>query len=163
MSDEANLQLMHWSETAGIWEDITTWVDTENNIIYGEITSLSQFAVMEPFVEVTIDIKPGSDPNSINLNSKGGVLVAILTTEAFDASTVDPETILFAGATPVRWTMEDVDDDGDLDLLLHFKTQDLDLDENNTEATLTGKTYDNIPIQGTDSVNIVPKGKGKEK
>jgi hypothetical protein len=112
-----------------------------------------------PVVEVTIDIKPGSDPNSINLKSKGVVPVALLTTDDFDASDVDPDTVLFAGASPVRWTMEDVDGDGDVDMLFHFKTQELELDAASTEATLTGDTVDGTHIQGTDSVNIVPKGK----
>ena len=113
-----------------------------------------------PVVEVDIDIKPGSDPNSINLKSKGVMPVGVLTTDDFDASTVDPDTVFFAGASPVRWTLEDVDSDGDLDLLFHFKTQELlDLDGNSTEATLTGETFDGTPIQGTDAVNIVPKGK----
>ncbi|HUV56184.1 MAG TPA: hypothetical protein VMV84_03020 [Dehalococcoidales bacterium] len=108
-----------------------------------------------------IDIKPGSDPNSINLKSRGVVPVAVLTTDEFNASTVNPETVLFAGASPVRWVMCDVDDDGDLDLLFHFKTQELDLDEDSTEATLTGATDTGQPIEGTDTVNIVPKKKGK--
>jgi hypothetical protein len=43
--------------------------------------------------------------------------------------------------------------------VLYFKTQDLDLDENSTEATLTGDTTDGKHIEGTDTVNIVPKGK----
>jgi hypothetical protein len=103
-----------------------------------------------------IDIKPGSDPNSINLGSKGVVPVAVLTTEGFDASSVDPATVLFAGAAPLRWAMEDVDYDGDLDLIFHFKTQELGLDMSSTEATLTGQTFDGIPIEGTDTVNIVP-------
>jgi hypothetical protein len=111
------------------------------------------------WTDVEIDIKPGSDPNSINLKSKGVVPVAVLTTGDFDASTVDPDTVLFADASPLRWTMKDVDGDGDLDLLFHFKTQELDLDENSTEATLTGDTTDGKHIQGTDSVNIVPRGK----
>jgi hypothetical protein len=103
-----------------------------------------------------IDIKPGSDPNSINLNSRGVVPVAVLTTDDFDATTVDPVTVLFAGASPLRWAMEDVDGDGDMDLLFHFKTQELGLDENSTEAILTGSTFGGQPIQGTDTVNIVP-------
>ena len=111
-------------------------------------------------IEVTIDIKPGSDPNSINLKSKGVVPVAILTTEDFDASDVDPTTVVFAGATPVRWASCDVDGDGDMDLLLHFKTQELrELDAFSTEATLIGATLGGTAIQGTDSVNIVPKAK----
>lgn len=114
--------------------------------------------------EITIDIKPGSYPNSINLNSKGVVPVAVLTTTNFDASNVDPSTVKFAGASPVRWTMEDVNGDGRLDMLFHFKTQDLvDLNENSTEATLSGHTIDKRPIEGTDSMNIVPKTKGKDK
>ncbi len=63
--------------------------------------------------------------------------------------------------SPVRWALEDADNDGDLDLLFHFKTQQTNLTEDNTEASLTGATYDGQPIQGTDTVNIVPKGKGK--
>jgi len=109
-----------------------------------------------PIVEVNLDIKPGSDPNSINLKSKGVVPVAVLTTDDFDASTVDPETVVFADASPVRWTIEDVDADGDLDMLFHFKMQELNLDETSSEATLTGTTDDGISIKGTDSVNIVP-------
>jgi len=111
---------------------------------------------LEP-LEVEIDIKPGSDPNSINLNSKGVVPVAVLTTGDFDASNVDPDTVSFAGASPVRWTMEDVDDDNDSDMLFHFKTQELDLTKESTVATLTGETQDGISIEGTDTVNIVPK------
>jgi hypothetical protein len=55
--------------------------------------------------------------------------------------------------------MEDVDGDSDMDLLFHFKTQDLSLDSTSTEAILTGYTTWGNPIIGTDSVNIVPKGK----
>ena len=113
-----------------------------------------------PCGEAIIDIKPGSDPNSINLKSKGVVPVAVLSTDAFDANSVDPSTVKFAGASPLRWTLEDVDGDGDTDLLFHFKTQELDnLNEDSTEAFLTGYTYEGEFIWGTDTVNIVPKGK----
>ena len=103
-----------------------------------------------------IDIKPGSFPNSINLNSRGVIPVAILTTDIFDATMVDPVTVSFEGASPIRWAVEDVDGDGDLDLILRFKTQEVGLVGSDTEATLTGMTFDGIPIGGTDSVRIVP-------
>jgi hypothetical protein len=109
-------------------------------------------------IEVEIDIKPGSSQNSINLRSRGVVPVAVLTTASFDARSVLPSSVTFAGAPPVRSTMADVDRDGDLDRLFHFKTQQLiELNGDSTEATLTGKTDQGISINGTDTVNIVPK------
>ncbi len=82
--------------------------------------------------------------------------VAVLTTDEFDASTVDPATVLFAGAAPLRWAMEDVDYDGDLDMVFHFKAQELSLNIDSTEATLTGQTLGGTPFESTDTVNIVP-------
>ncbi len=108
-------------------------------------------------VYVDIDIKPGGSPNSINLKSRGVVPVAVLTTPLFDASDVNPGTVLFAGASPVNWNWEDVDFDGDLDLLFHFNTQNLNLTLASTSAELTGNTSEGIPFTGMDTVNIVPR------
>jgi hypothetical protein len=47
VGNEADLQLMHWNSVSMQWEDITTWVDTVNNIICGEVSSLSPFVIME--------------------------------------------------------------------------------------------------------------------
>ena len=58
---------------------------------------------------------------------------------------------------PLRWKMEDIDHDGDYDMLFHFMTRELDLTKTSTEATLVGETVYGDQITGTDSVNIVPK------
>ena len=87
---------------------------------------------------VEIDIKPGSDKNVINLKSRGVVPVALLSEGDFEAGDIDPDTVLFAGASPVRSTLCDVDKDGDMDMLFHFRTQQLDLNEESDSATLTG-------------------------
>ena len=109
-------------------------------------------------IEAVIDIKPDSDINPINLKSKGLVPVAILTTDDLDALTVDLDSISFAGAKPAKWVVQDIDGDGNDDLLLHFATQELsDLSSYSTEAVLTGVTLDSIPLIGKDSVKIVPK------
>jgi hypothetical protein len=112
---------------------------------------------------IIIDIKPGSDPNSINLGSHGGVPVAIFSTDEFDASTVDPVSITLAGATvrvkgkgtPMA-SLEDVDSDGLLDLVVHVETEALDLTEGDVEAVLEGMTFDGMMILGTDSIRVVP-------
>jgi hypothetical protein len=105
-------------------------------------------------LEVDIDIKPGEDTNPINLNSKGVVPVAVLTTDDFDSSTIDPVSVLFAGAYPLRWVMEDVDLDGDMDYLFFFQNQELNLVENSTEATLTGSTSEGVSIISQDAIVI---------
>jgi hypothetical protein len=47
IENENNLGLMHFNEETGIWENVTTSIDTVNNIIYGVVSDLSPFAIME--------------------------------------------------------------------------------------------------------------------
>jgi hypothetical protein len=105
---------------------------------------------------VELDIKPGSDPNSININGRGVIPVAILTTDEFDAADVNPETAVFVPghASPAKYNLEDVDGDGDLDLMLHFRTEETGLAPGDTEAVLRGETYDGLGIKGSDSVRV---------
>jgi hypothetical protein len=119
---------------------------------------------------VEIDVKPGSDPNSINCNNQRGVIpVAILTTRDFDATTVDHRTVIFEGASEThvnqktgepRRHQEDVDHDGDTDIVFHFRLSDTVLTCKATESTLTGETFDGLPITGTDSVRMIDRGGG---
>ena len=73
------------------------------------ITSSAQVEV----VEVPVDIKPESCPNPLNVKSKGVLTVAILGTEDFDVTEIDPDTITLwtedgGDVTPLRWALEDV-------------------------------------------------------
>ena len=72
---------------------------------------------------------------------------------------IDPSTVDFAGAEPVRWNFRDVDADGDEDIIFHFSKQELDLDKNSTEATLTACLLNGDEVSGTDGVRIVPSKK----
>ncbi len=47
IQNENNLGLMHFNEETGIWENVTTSIDTVNNIIYGVVSDLSTFVIME--------------------------------------------------------------------------------------------------------------------
>lgn len=106
-------------------------------------------------VIVDIDIKPGSYPNAINVRSRGVIPVAILMTEDFDATSVDVDTVQFAGAPPLRWALEDVDGDTDWDVIFHFNSAETSIACGDTEATLAGKTLDGADITGTDSIKTV--------
>lgn len=149
----------------GVWSDVsfnrveirdlTATVDDE---YFGEFYTSN----VPVSLAVTIDIKPGSDPNAINLKSRGVIPVAILTTDTFDATTVDHLSAEFgpAGATEAhgRGHVEDVDGDMDWDLVLHFKTQVTGIACGEDEASLTGQaTIDGMPITitGMDAIKTV--------
>lgn len=87
--------------------------------------------------------------------------MAILTTPDFDATTVDASTVTFGpgAATMVHKNahLEDVDGDGDTDMILHFRTKETGIEKGDTEATLTGQTTGVIPITGPDSIRTVGK------
>lgn len=119
--------------------------------------------VLPTTLSVEIDIKPGDDLNCINNDGHGVIPVAILTTNSFDASTVDPFTVALDGATAQvkgksgnAGSLEDVDSDGDLDLVVQIDDVDGTYLAGTIVATLTGSTYDGTPIEGTDSICIVP-------
>ena len=103
---------------------------------------------------ISIDIRSG-----INPRSKGKIPVAILTTDTFDATTVDPSTVLFGAtgteAAPVHFALEDVDGDGDIDLILHFNTRDTGIACGDSSASLTGETFNGQEISGADSIKTV--------
>ena len=108
---------------------------------------------------VRIDIRPGSALNRIDLSSRGVIPVAILTTDTFDATTVEPVMVRFGRigteAALVQSTLRDVDRDGDTDLILGFRARQTGIQCRDTSATLTGKTFDGQAIEGSDSIKTV--------
>ena len=159
-------------DTSNGWTGKLTWVYDDNTYSLN-IASLSDITVVvgasDP-IEVEIDIKPGSDTNPINPKSKGLVPVAILTTDEFNAADVDPSTVKLAGASvatrgkteKLMANLEDIDGDGDLDLMLHIDTQSEGFVWENGEVILTGQTYEELgakDLQGSDYIVIVPKKK----
>lgn len=133
-------------------------------------------------IDALIDVKPGngSEIDPINLGSNGKTPIAILATrndaggpDDFDPTLVDLSVIDFAingeSITPEKMTLEDIDGDGDLDLLLQFLTQDLAniLTADSVDLALTAEFGGDAlghDLAGSDAVKTVPpKGKGKSK
>ena len=112
-------------------------------------------------VPVEIDIKPGSDPNTINPKSTGTIPVAILSTAGFDAPSEVDKTSLTFGRTGDEASLafctksdEDVNLDGLLDIVCHFNTLATGFQVGDTEGILKGLTMNGVPIEGRDSVRI---------
>jgi hypothetical protein len=127
--------------------------------------SFYEVRVYQTVIPVSIDIKPGSYPNSINLRSRGVIPVGVLTNDDFDATMVNGESCHFGPneAEPKHYAIEDIDNDGDLDMIFQFRTQESGIDAQDTEATLTCQTQDGWHIHGDDSIRIVPSRNGKDR
>lgn len=104
---------------------------------------------------IEVDIKP----SHINLRSRGTVPVAILSTEAFDASAIDPDTVTIAGASihvkpngTLASSLQDINGDELLDLVVHISTTSLELTNFDSEALVEGMTVDGKYFWGTDNL-----------
>ena len=114
---------------------------------------------------VDVDIKPygpPTKPNKINLRSRHSVWVAVLSDTSLDTpfdptSQVDLETVRFGPeeAIPKRYKVRDTNRDGIGDLLMKFRIMEAGIACGDTEATLTGNTFNGQRIAGTDSIKTV--------
>ena len=124
-------------------------------------------------IEIPIDIKPGSDDNSINPNSKGTITVAVLSTETFSAVDIDTETLTFGrtgdedslarrGRQEIpQCSVEDVNEDGLPDLVCHFETVDCGFVAEDVVGILRGATEEGKQFEGSGIVRLVPNAKIK--
>ena len=150
------------------WDFVEVWDIVENET----------YPFLRPFIKpilVTIDIKPGSCPNPLNVKSHGVLPVAILGSEDFDVNTIVATSVRLAGVAPIRDSYEDVGTplsdanececstegpDGFPDLTLKFETQEIVevIGEVNYGdellLKLAGVLSDETPIGGGDCVII---------
>jgi len=128
-------------------------------------------------VIVSVDIKPQSCPNVLNVKSRGVLPVAIIGSGEFDVSNINSDTISLEGVPPLRSSIEDVatpivdgvdcdcttdGPDGFADLTLKFDTQEVLVALGEVEGGqewilyLTGQLNDGTPIEGSDCIRLVP-------
>ena len=118
------------------------------------------FATLAPAtIPVELDVKPDSEENPVNLNARGVLPAAVLGTEEFNVTQIDPCTVYLSGAAAARWHNEDVNGDGRMDLLFQFPITELELEPEDSEAVLTGTTWSGVAIRGSDAVQLVSNGK----
>lgn len=119
-------------------------------------------------VEVNIDVKPGSDPNSFNCGNKGVLPVAILGSATFDATMVDVSTVTLetpngpigAQGRGLR-SKSDVNGDGLRDLVVDFGSSAVSrgigcpLRQNTiVPVEVRGMTLDGTSFFGSDTLRI---------
>ena len=125
------------------------------------------------FLGIGVDIRPGGSANPVNLSGNGVIQVAILSSADFDATTVDPATLLVgdaanpgtAAATRPNGTyqvhVQDVNHDGLPDLMVHVRVSDLvengDLTATTTSLVVQGFLENGCTnFQGESAVRVVP-------
>jgi uncharacterized repeat protein (TIGR01451 family) len=152
--------------------------DQSNNTAAIDVT-------VECIIPVAINIKPGSFPNAIHPGNQGVIPVAVLTTLAgeynlpldFDATLIDPLSVRFGPREAVwnetggafeahgmghledSYELDEVTQDGDLDMVLHFHTPETGIQHGDTEACVKGLWQDGgnvFKFFGCDSVWTVP-------
>jgi hypothetical protein len=149
-----------------------TYPETEGALIGNETITITV---------IVIDIKPWSDPNSINTKSKGVVPVAILGSDTFNVTTVNVSTLKFGPDDampahnltdpdvyndhlvqpwlvnpldpPAEWYYYTANEDDYVDLVMHFRQRDTGLSPGDTVACLTGMT-DGLTFTACDAVLI---------
>lgn len=158
----------------------TLTLNLQCNNVLDQLRVITEYVPSE--IDIYVDIKPQSCPNPLNVGSGGVVSVAILGTEAFYVTQVDPATVLLEGVSPLRWSVEDVatpytgemvdcmsgtteGPDGFADLVFKFDKQELVnaigevSDGDCLLLTLTGQLFDTTDISGSDFVRIIDNTK----
>ena len=75
---------------------------------------------------------------------------------------MNPLTVVLADAAVrirgngISSSLQDVDGDGDLDLLVKIETDQMNLTDGAVLVELRAETFDGVPLVGFDSVTIVP-------
>jgi hypothetical protein len=112
-----------------------------------------------PAIEIPIDVKPWSWPNSINVRKDGVIPVAVLSAEDFDATTINTRNARFG---PARARLvhnaphyEDVNDDGTVDLLMHFNSDETGIECGDEFAELRSANEVGQSVVGTDLIKTV--------
>jgi hypothetical protein len=153
--------------TDGLYAQLFFWTgDNRNCHILFENPTLTVHGKMRiPTPKhVGIDIQPGSDTNCFNQNERGVIPVAILGAADLDVKQIKVDSLSLQGLS-VKMAgkrsgylahYDYVNGDAYLDLVVQFADSDGWTASGTDNAVLTGTLLDGTPIEGKDSICIVP-------
>jgi hypothetical protein len=113
------------------------------------------------FKAVDIDIYPNRTPNRVFLSRNYTLYVAVLGGADFDVTTLNSSTVKFGKtgteASPMRPPMiRDLNGDGKPDAMYGFRTFDCNFALGDMQGWLKGSTASGTPVEGSDSVLVLP-------
>ena len=120
--------------------------------------------VSSAVMHINISVKPGKNEVApINPKSRGRVPVALLSSEEFDPSEVDVNSLTF-GHEGSEESLEkcnkpsaDINKDGKKDLICHFDNQMAEFRKGDLEGVLKGSMKDGTIIEGRGLLKVVPE------
>ncbi len=149
------------------FEDQPALWDSSDNVVLTALRLAADDPLARPGQDAIEGVLQVEGPQPVAVEVRGGVCqpngkpgrglaqFALLTTDSFDALSIDHTTVTLGDASefhtrgsndaPLRHE-KDVDKDGDLDLVFHFRGDQTGLPCDTTEWPLAGLTYDGTPI-----------------
>jgi len=137
---------------ANLWRASDTLALTTPEIAPGDPLTLPEQSYFEHVLDVQTPVLVKIAIEGGLCNQGNGVIpLAVLTTDSFDALTIDHTTVMFGEAYETHQDKktgeaqrheEDFDSDGDLDLVFHFRFDKTGYDCDAENVTLTGETFD---------------------
>lgn len=121
------------------------------------------YTVADCRASVPIDIQPGNSSNTVLVSRGGIVTVAILSVPGFDAASVDPASVCFGpplgigdcSARQAHGFLKDIDHDGDVDMLLSFRSAQTGLTQTSSQGCISGMTFGGFQFHGCDTVRVI--------
>ena len=113
------------------------------------------------YLTLNIDIYPNRTPNRVYLSRNYTLYVAVLGSADFNVTTLNSSTVKFGKtgteASPMRAPMiRDLNGDGKPDAMYGFRTFGCDFQLGDTKGWLKGFTASGTPVEGSDSVVVLP-------
>jgi hypothetical protein len=136
-----------------------------------DLTNNSAFATVT--VPALVDINPGRGANLVMVGTRQVVLVALMGQPGFDVRLVDPSTLAFGpngapafcpqsenrshhgeGSAPGKecGKLMDVNHDGSLDLVAHFRIDETGIADGDTRGCLRAAFADGRSLEGCDGI-----------
>ena len=161
------IQIVGGSSTSSGDSHAFFWDKVNGMQILGTLGGNSSVAykISDPVpIPITIDIKPRSDSNCFNQDEKGVIPVAILGSADLDVTQINIESLALQGLSVKMAGKSNnylahynyLNGDDYLDLIVQFQDSDGWIASGNGYAAVTGELNDSTPIEGKDTICIVP-------